>query len=326
MTKDEVLAILIKKADYVSGESISSEIGVSRAAVNGAVKSLKADGCLIDSVTNKGYRLISCPDRLYAGEIYAYLNKERCSNIICLPSVDSTNNILKSMLPDQPPAGTCIIANEQTGGRGRMGRSFISPPNTGIYLSMLLRPQSAVADISEITCWTAVAVHRAILSVFDIRTDIKWVNDLFLNGRKITGILTEMSVEGEIGMISNIIVGIGVNVRQRPEDFPPELRETASSLGIYSGNYELSRAALAAAMIRELDRMNDSWPSDKSSYFNTYRDNCVTVGKNVDVTNYATGAVRHGYAVDVNEDFSLKVRFENGDTEDVRSGEVSVKW
>ena len=326
MTKDDVLAILINSNGYVSGESISAAIGVSRAAVNGAVKSLKADGCVIDSVTNKGYKLTYCPDRLFAGEVYSYLDGERRKSVICLPSVDSTNNRLKDMLKSDIPSGTCIIANEQTAGRGRIGRSFISPANTGIYLSMLIRPKGTIEDLSEITCWTAVAVHNAILSTCSVNTDIKWVNDLYINNRKITGILTELSIEGEIGLATNVIVGIGVNVNQKSSDFPDELKDIATSIAAETDSEGYNRAKIAAGIIRELDKMNDNWHEAKDEYLKIYRDNCLTIGKDVSVINYATGISRPGHAVDVNEDFTLKVRFDDGSTEDVRSGEVSVKW
>ena len=325
MTKDDVLAILINSDGYISGETISSRIGVTRAAVNGAVKALKSDGCIITSVTNRGYKLEYCPDKLFAGEVYSYLDEQRRSSVICVASTDSTNNLLKEMLKDSPVSGTCIIANEQTGGRGRMGRTFISPPDTGIYMSMILRPEGSFTDMSEITAWTAVAVHNAILSAYGINTDIKWVNDLFLGGKKTTGILTELSIEGEIGVVSNVIVGIGINVNQSRDSFPEELRDIATSLSAGSGTAKLNRARLAAEVIKELDRMMTLWPSGKEQYLETYRNCCLTIGKDVDVINYSTGVSRPGRALDINPDFSLKVIFEDGHTEDVRSGEVSVR-
>ena len=325
MTKDDVLAILINSDGYISGETISSRIGVTRAAVNGAVKALKSDGCIITSVTNRGYKLEYCPDKLFAGEVYSYLDEQRRSSVICVASTDSTNNMLKEMLKDSPVSGTCIIANEQTGGRGRMGRTFISPPDTGIYMSMILRPEGSFTDMSEITAWTAVAVHNAILNAYGINTDIKWVNDLFLGGKKTTGILTELSIEGEIGVVSNVIVGIGINVNQSRESFPEELRDIATSLSAGSGTAKLNRARLAAEVIKELDRMMTLWPQGKEQYLETYRNCCLTIGKDVDVINYSTGVSRPGRALDVNPDFSLKVIFEDGHTEDVRSGEVSVR-
>ena len=326
MTKDDVLAILLKSSGYVSGELISSHLNISRAAVNGAVKALRADGCVINSVTNRGYQLISCPDRLFAGDVYSYLDEDRRRTVICLASVDSTNNRLKDMIKQDIPSGTCMIANEQTGGRGRMGRAFVSPPNTGIYMSMLIKPTGDLSDMSRITAWTAVAVHKAILSACGVTTGIKWVNDLYIGNRKISGILTEMTVESEIGMVSNVIIGIGINVNQKQSDFPPELSDIATSIAAASGSKDLSRARLAAEVIKELDLMMDNWESGSDRYIDTYRSNCVTTGRRVTVTNYATGDGKSGIALEVNDDYSLKVRYDDGTVEDVRSGEVSVKW
>ena len=326
MTKDEVLTILLKNNGYISGELISSRLHISRAAVNGAVKSLKSDGCIIDSITNKGYHLISCPDRLFAGEVCSYLSEDRWGRVICIPKTDSTNNLLKEMIKNDIPSGTCIIANEQTGGRGRMGRSFISPANTGIYMSILLRPSGDLSDMSEITAWTAVAVHNAIKNAYGVNTDIKWVNDLYINGRKITGILTEMMIEGESGVVSNVIIGIGINVNQEETDFPDELKGIAASIASATGIRNLSRARLAAEVITEMDKLSDNWTSEKASYIDTYRKNCITLNRQVDVINYATGERRSGFAAGINDDFSLKVRFDDGTVTDVKSGEVSVKW
>ncbi len=326
MTKDDVLAILLKSSGYVSGELISSHLNISRAAVNGAVKALRTDGCVINSVTNRGYQLVSCPDRLFAGDVYSYLDDDRCRTVICLASVDSTNNRLKDMIKQDIPSGTCMIANEQTGGRGRMGRAFVSPPNTGIYMSMLIKPTGDLSDMSRITAWTAVAVHKAILSACGVNTGIKWVNDLYIGNRKISGILTEMTVESEIGMVSNVIIGIGINVNQKQSDFPPELSDIATSIAAASGSKDLSRSRLAAEVIKELDLMMDNWESGSDRYIDTYRSNCVTTGRRVTVTNYATGDGKSGIALEVNDDYSLKVRYDDGTVEDVRSGEVSVKW
>ena len=325
MTKDEVLSMLIKADGFISGENISAACGVSRAAVNMTIKQLRSDGCEIEAVTNRGYRLTFCPDRLFAGEVYSFLDNERTDRVMCVDVIDSTNKRLKEMAQKNDlPEGTCLIANEQTEGRGRLGRSFISPPGTGIYMSMLVRPRGAISDIGEITAWTAVAVHNAILKAYGVDTGIKWVNDLFIGGRKMTGILTEMTIEGEIGMISNVIIGIGVNVNQEQTDFPDEIADTATSIKASTGLSPLPRAKLAAEMIRELDKMISLWPEGRIDYLETYRRCCITLGNEVTVSNYATGETKEAFALDINDDFSLKVRYRDGSTGDVISGEVSV--
>ncbi len=212
MIKEEVLAILKKKNDYVSGEKISTELGVSRMAISHAVKSLRNDGYNVSSVTNKGYRLLENPDmdRLTAGELMSYLSRERMKHVLCLDIVDSTNTKLRELAFDGADSGYVVMANQQTCGRGRLGRSFMSPKDTGIYLSMLLRPDCLPKDCPAITAWTGVAVSRAIKRVTGISPSIKWVNDLYMSDKKICGILSELSVESESGHVQHIIVGIGM--------------------------------------------------------------------------------------------------------------------
>lgn len=252
MTKDSVLTILRNENKYVSGETISNLLGVSRAAVNTAVKTLRAEGYDILSTTNKGYYLNAVPNSLNQNELSVYLTKQRMKSVICLDCVDSTNNRLRDLALSGAPDGQIVIANEQFSGRGRRGREFVSPKDKGIYLSMLFYPNSLPSDIIEITAWTAVAVNNAIQSVCGIRAGIKWVNDLVLNQRKVCGILTEMSVESESGYVQYVIIGIGLNVNEKESDFPKEIRNIATSLSLET-NTAYSRAHLASEIIKELD-------------------------------------------------------------------------
>ena len=222
MTKDAVLAILRKENDYISGEHISRLLGVSRAAVNTAVKALRAEGYEISSSTNKGYHLDAVPNSISAQELAAYLDEARMQTVECLASVDSTNNRLRELALAGAPNGQVVLANEQTRGKGRRGRAFASPQDNGIYLSILFHPDTLPTDIVEITAWTAVATNNAIEEVCGVRAGIKWVNDLVIDRKKICGILTEMSVESESGYIQYLIIGIGINVNGQAEDFPAE--------------------------------------------------------------------------------------------------------
>ena len=321
-TADKVLAILAREKEYVSGEDISSKIGLSRAAVNAAVKALKNVGYEIDSVTNKGYRLLSGPDIISPGSVGEYLSYERLETVTVMNSTDSTNKVLRELAFDGAPAGQTVIANEQSAGRGRMGRSFFSPKDSGIYLSYLLRPDVAPAEAVTLTAWTAAAMVRAINRVAGTAPGIKWVNDLYMNGKKICGILTEMSVESETGRIDSIIIGIGINVNTAKEDFPEDIRDIASSIAAETGN-KISRSALAAAMIEELDRFREDWPLKKSDYLEAYRAYDITCGRDINVI--SGGAVRQAQAMSINDDFSLKVKYPGGETEDLSSGEVSLK-
>ena len=322
MLKDEVLTILIKQSGFLSGEEMSRKLGVSRMAVSNAVKALRADGYRIDSVTNRGYCLTAGADKLNAGAVYAHLPETRCETVRCFETLDSTNSYLKREALSGAPSGLCAIANEQTAGRGRSGRSFLSAPDCGVYLSMLLRPYCTPERAMTLTAHAAVAVCRAIERTAGIQPGIKWTNDIVLNGRKLCGILTEITLEGETGLIDSVVIGIGVNANNAAESFPPELREVAGSICSESGK-PVDRAALAAAMVLSLDEMAADWQKDPHAYLNAYRERCVTTGKEVRVLR--GDSERNAFALGVTESFALLVRYDDGTEERLSSGEVSVR-
>ena len=325
MTKDEVYSILKNAQGYVSGEKISSQLGVSRAAVNVAVKALRKEGYEIASVTNRGYCLISSPDGLTVGAVMSYLGPERMQTVQVLQTTDSTNRRVQELAMNGAPDGMIVVANEQTAGRGRLGRTFHSPKDTGIYFSVLLRPTCEPSEIVQITTWTAVAIARAVERTTGMRPDIKWVNDLMMGGRKICGILTEMSVESETGTIQYVVAGIGVNVNQEISDYPEELRGIAGSIAMAVG-HPVRRARLTACMIEEMDNLRRDWPSGRADYLRAYREMCISTGREVLVTDARhTGEfAKHGFCEAVNDDFSLRIRYDDGSYENVSSGEVSV--
>lgn len=322
MTRDDVLAILKRENGYISGERMSVELGISRAAINSAVKLLRSDGYEIASSTNKGYSLIQSPDLLTRGELMTYLPEDRLSTVLCLDTADSTNRVLRDMACAGAPSGQIVIANEQTNGRGRLGRNFASPRGQGIYLSMLFRPQSIPRDTVSLTAWTAVAVSNAVARICCAQPGIKWVNDLVMNSKKVCGILTEMSIESESSHIQFMIIGIGVNVKGSGSSFPADIRHVATTLENETGVCVV-RARLAAEMIRELDQMCAGWPHQSKTYLEAYRANCITVGKEVSV--HVGAGQRAGVALSINDDFSLHVGFADGTMEDLASGEVSVR-
>lgn len=322
MTKDSVLTILRNESSYISGEKISNLLGVSRAAVNTAVKALRSEGYEILSSTNKGYYLNSVPNCLTAAELAPYLSAHRMQSVLCADSVDSTNNRLRDMALAGAPEGQTVIADEQYRGRGRRGRKFISLKDKGIYLSMLFRPDSLPSDTAEITAWTAVAVNNAVQTVCGIRAGIKWVNDLVINRKKICGILTEMSVESESGYVQYVIIGIGLNVNESKNDFPEEIGDIATSLLIETGA-EYSRAQLASEIIKELDSMRNAWPKEKQRFLNSYINDNIIIGREITVADSA--GERQGTALSICDDFSLNVRFKDGSCENISSGEVTVR-
>ena len=321
MTRDLVLSILKTRKGYVSGELISKELGLTRAAVNLAVKALRKDGYVILSSTKLGYMLKSAPDRLTSGELLTVLGPERMRTVSVFDTVHSTNRVLSELAYDDPTDGQIVIADAQTGGRGRFGRSFYSPDGCGIYLSCLLRPETPPASSIPVTAWTAVALARAVETVCGVQPGIKWVNDLFLGGKKFAGILTEMSIEGESGRIRQIIIGIGINVNNPPDSFPDELKDTATSLLAETGT-AYSRAELACAVIRELDLLRLAWPDGQDEYLREYRARSITTGRTVLLLD---GSGRTASAESIGEDFSLCIRYPDGSTDHLTSGEISIR-
>lgn len=322
MTKDAVLAILKQNTDFVSGEEISQHLSLSRAAIHMAVKTLRNEGYMIESGTNKGYRLMSSPDVITRGELLTNLPEKRVEQITCFDSLASTNTHLTTLAQEGAPEGQVVVANHQSAGKGRLGRSFHSPENKGIYLSLLLRPKTLPADTACITAWVAVATIRALEKAIGIQPQVKWVNDIMLHGKKIGGILTEMSVESESGQIQHLVVGIGLNVNHEEQDFPPELSEKASSLFIETGK-RFNRAQLTAFLIQSLDQMILDWPHEKAIYCQQYRKSCISLQKEVMILKQ--GNQIRAFAEDIDESFGLIIQYTNGIRETLRSGEVQVR-
>lgn len=322
MIKDYVLALLLSADGFLSGERMSERLGVSRMTVNKAVAALREEGYDIVSVTNRGHRLTRTTPRLTLGELLPYLPSGREETVLCLDTVDSTNKKAKELAAADAPGGTVVLSAAQTAGRGRRGRAFLSPAGQGVYLSYLFRPTCTPQDSTVLTAMSAVAARRAIRSACGLSVGIKWVNDLILGARKIAGILTELSLESESGHIDFAVIGIGINVSERAEDFPEELRAKATSLAAESGE-EISAPRLAAALITELDAMTAAFPENIAPYLEEYRAANVTVGREV-VVRTPVGD-RPARALSVCDDFSLRVRFEDGEEATVFTGEVAVR-
>ncbi len=323
-TKDQVIYQLRQTHGFISGEEISRSLGVSRAAVNTAVKALRSDGYEIESITNKGYRLVKGEEKLLLGEMLSWLDPVRAERVTVLSAVDSTNTYLKSAAANgTAKPGDCVIADMQTGGKGRFGRRFESEKGLGIYCSYLLEVGDlSPAAVSEITAWGAVAVREAIQEVCGISCGIKWVNDLVVDRKKVCGILTELSVEGESGRIQSAVMGIGINVNHDLQDFPPALRGMAGSLKLAAGK-PFSRARLCAALIDRLDALCRDFPARREEYHAAYRAHTVLLGQTV--TLLRGGVERVGKAIDIDPHFGLVVQYPDGVTETVTGGEVSVK-
>ena len=231
--------------------------------------------------------------------------------IIRLGETDSTNRFLKELALSGAPQGTAVWADSQTAGRGRLGRTFVSPPGVGLYLSYLMRPATPPRETASVTAWAGVAAAEAIKTVTGLTCSVKWVNDLLLQGKKVCGILTEMAGDA-------VIIGIGINVNTR--SFPEEIADKAVSLCLVSGK-EVDREQLAEALIRRFDALCRDWPAEKETYLAKYTRLCDTVGKEIDFT--CRGIPCRGKAVGIGPDFELTVNL-NGQTVQVSSGEVTL--
>ena len=239
----------------------------------------------------------------------------------CFSELDSTNDYLKRNARQGIPHGTVVIADHQTGGHGRRGRSFLSPEGVGIYMSMLIRPDCGFQDLMHLTCATAVAMCEAVEAAAGFRPGIKWTNDLVYGKRKLGGILTELGFAPD-GKVDYAIIGIGINCCQQPEDFAPEIRDMAGSLTM-AAESPIDRSRVAAAMMDALFRMDAILLTEKAQILDTYRRDCITLNR--DVSLVRGEEVRHGFALDVDEEGALIVRFEDGHTQAVNSGEISVR-
>lgn len=327
MSRQTVLALLrAREGEFLSGEALSEELGLSRTAVWKAVDALRRKGYTIEARTGLGYRLAAAPNALTEVEIRRFLPPTEVvgRTLCCLDEVDSTNTYVRRLAMEGGADGTVVTANCQTAGRGRMDRDFQSPRDQGIYLTALLRPDLPPERLLPVTALAGVAVCHAVEQVCGVRPQLKWPNDPVLNGKKLCGILTELSLEGETGRVQHLALGIGLNVLQTESDFSPEVRRIATSLSQELGR-PVSRPALAAALIAELDRLYTALrQGETADYLACYRRDCVNLGKTVRLlrSEEEGEAVQ---AVDVDESFGLVVEHADGSRETIRSGEVSVR-
>jgi len=250
--------------------------------------------------------------------------RESCpwqDSLLWFPSIDSTNTRARELARQGAPHGTVLIADHQTGGRGRRGRSFHSPAGSGIYMSVILRPRCAPQQVMHLTCAAAVAMCDAVEAAAGFRPGIKWTNDLVCGRRKIAGVLTELGFDNR-GNVDFAVIGIGINCCQQEGDFPEDIRNIAGSLSSVSGQ-QIDRIKVAAAMVDALYRMDATLLTEKAHILNRYRWDCITLGQEISLVR--GDEVRHGTALDIDDDGALIVRFPDGNTEAVNSGEVSVR-
>jgi BirA family biotin operon repressor/biotin-[acetyl-CoA-carboxylase] ligase len=319
--KHQVLKILEEnRGNTINGAKLAGELFVTRSAIWKAMKALQKDGYRIEAVTNKGYSLLPNNDIVSLESITPFLRGDATNFMIEVrQSVTSTNTIAKEMAAQGAKEGTVIIAREQTEGRGRMGRSFYSPNSSGIYFTIILRPTLNLEDSLLITTATAVAVTQAIETVANIKAVIKWVNDIFVAGKKVCGILTEASLNFESGRLEYAVVGIGINIETK--DFPTEIQQIAGSVFTDRPNDTPVTSMLVAEVLNNMANCMNSL-TDKR-YLEEYRKRSFLIGK--DILVLKGQQTTPAKAITIDEKARLVVEYEDKTIEALVSGEVSIR-
>lgn len=317
--KEKILELLQHSTEFISGQEISEKFGVSRTAVWKAIRQLEEAGYVIEAVRNKGYRLCSEPDVLSAERISACLHTKWAGHELeVLEEIDSTNNEAKRQAETGAKHGLLVVAERQSAGRGRRGRAWDSPEGCGIFMSLLLKPEIEPSNASMLTLVMALAVRKA-LETFGVETMIKWPNDIVSDGKKMAGILTEMSAQ--IDYINHIVIGIGINVRN--ESFPEGIHEVATSAYLQSGR-QICRAELVAEVLKKFEFYYEQYLATQNlqkliDEYNQYLINC---GRRVQVLDPKGDYT--GTALRANSSGELLVSTEDG-VVNVSAGEVSVR-
>jgi BirA family biotin operon repressor/biotin-[acetyl-CoA-carboxylase] ligase len=325
MTPDAQLLSALRGADdlFLSGFDLSQQLGLPPAAVEGRIQELRKLGYVIEESPHLGYRLVGSPDALHADDLLARLHRPRIvgRDIKVFQETTSTNDLAERLARDGVEEGLVVFAESQTRGRGRLGRNWLSPARKGLWFSVLLRPKLQPVEATRLTVAAATALARAVAAQTDLSPAIKWPNDLLVNGRKTAGILTEMSAD--VDRINHVIIGVGLDVNQTEEDFPPELRPLATSLRVETGQ-ELSRPSLAAAVLEELEKDYRRVAAGQfAAVADEWEARCATLGQNVAIH---TGHRRiQGRAEALDETGALLVRTEHGLIERIIGGDVTIE-
>lgn len=312
------------RLEYVSGEELCKGLEVTRTAVWKHIQSLRGDGYDIEARPRAGYLLVGIPDRLYPEEIHDGLTTKFIGRqVFYKNSLASTNDLAKELANQGTKIsdGTIVVAEEQTGGRGRLGREWLSPKYRAIYFSLILYPPVSPSEVSRVTMVTAVALAVAIRNETGVPVGIKWPNDLLVGGKKLCGILTELGAE--IDKVNYLVVGAGVNVNQDLGDFPEEVRDIATSLKIETG-VAVNRVKLLQAMLAEFERWYQVWlERGFAEILAKWRE--MSVSLHCPVRIHAIDKSWNGWAEDVDEDGALLLRLPDGELQRVMAGDVSLR-
>ena len=317
--KNELIKLFEQnRGRYLSGEEIADSLGCTRGAVWKAVKKLQSEGYDISAVTNRGYRLDSA-DMLSAAGIEKYLTDNSGISLTVYKETDSTNTRLRELATAGAPEGTAVIAGMQTGGKGRLGRKFFSPSDTGLYLSILLRPEMTAADAVRITTAAAVAVADAVEKISGRKADIKWVNDVYIDGRKICGILTEAAFSLENGGLDYAVCGIGINVYEPEGGFPEDIKDIAGA--VLDTPEDDVRNRLAALVLENF--MNYYNKLSENSFLQGYQSRLMWRGEDINLIRGSE--ITPAKLIDADEKCRLLVKYEDGTEDTMSSGEISIR-
>lgn len=321
MMKTKILSLLRNTTEYISGQEICEHLGVSRTAVWKVINQLKEEGYVIEAIQNKGYRIMEYPDVLTKSEIASRLQtKWAGQQLHCYEEISSTNIEAKKHAEEGEPHGTLVVADKQNAGRGRRGKAWESPSGSSVYMTIMLRPEFSPDKASMLTLLMALAVGNAVTDVSGMEVKIKWPNDIVLNGKKICGILTEMSAE--LDYIHHVVIGVGINANQ--EKFPEEISATATSLYLESGKHYV-RAALIERSMYYFERYYEQFlvMQNLEGVLKEYNEFLINKGKRVRVLD--PKGEFEGIALGINELGELLVKKEDGEVTAVYAGEVSVR-
>ena len=322
MTIKEQLRGLLEenRGSFISGEIIAKRLYCTRGAVWKAIKALRSEGLEITAITNRGYCLNDSGDILSESGIRSNLSRE--CDVFVLKSVNSTNAFLRGLAQSGAEEGTLVLACEQTNGCGRRGRKFFSPADTGIYMSILLRPGFSAQEAVKITAAAAVAVCLAVEKTLDISLNIKWVNDIYLNDKKVAGILTEASMNIENGLLDYAVVGIGLNVYNPENGYPPEISGIAGAQ--LKERLPITRNKLAAEIYNNFMDLYEKLP--ENIFLEEYQKRLMWKNERIFVLSGADGKVKTpAVMLGVDESCALKVRYDDNSEGIISSGEISIR-
>jgi BirA family biotin operon repressor/biotin-[acetyl-CoA-carboxylase] ligase len=316
-----VQLLLNDKGEYVSGQMISEQLGCSRTAIWKHINELRKDGYEVDAVPKKGYLIINQPDRISATEVLSQLETSRLGHRIHYEeTVTSTQEIAHKLANDSDQEGVVVLAEEQLKGRGRLGRPWHSPKGSGIWMSLVLKPQIAPQKAPQLTLLAAVGVVQALHKVTGLQAEIKWPNDLLINGRKVVGILTELQAEAD--RVHSVIIGMGINVNLEQDQFPSELQSTATSISHEVG-HTVTRAKLICAILYEIEKLYDSYLENGFHVIKLlWESYAASIGKRIHVRTLTDEF--DGLALGISEEGVLLVEDDAGKVHRIFSADIHI--